>query len=352
MRSIACFISPHGFGHAARTCAVLEALSSRADIEAHIYSTVDTTFFSQSSFCYTSHNQLTDIGFFQKDAFHIDIEKTIDALDQFIPFDDKRIDALAEECQNHAFILSDISALGIAVARRAQIPSILLENFTWDWLYSPYLSDNSKLSKFSVYLKNLYQAADYHIQVKPVCQRNSADLVCGPIFREVREHPQHIRERLGCTAPKVALVTMGGFSFKPEFLEILKQHPTYDFIIAGQEREAWIGNNVLVLDRCSNHYHPDLINCADIAVFKCGYSTLAECYQVGIPIISVSRDGFAEAKVLEAFIQKNMCAAFITQSDFSSGQWLDLLDAPELTARKTRPPNGAHAVADFLVPLL
>ncbi len=355
MKTIACFISPHGYGHATRTSAILKALSCCTEVEAHLYSTVDEAIFQQSDFTYQFHHLLTDIGFFQKDAFHLDIEKTCSALQKFIPFDDKLIDTLAEKCRHHAFILCDISPLGIAVAARAKIPSVLVENFTWDWLYAPYSEGNSLLQYSCKYMRSVYQRADYHIQTEPVCLPGSVDFRCNPIFRKIREQPDTIRKNLRCTAPNTVLITMGGIGFKPKFLQTLRQYTDYDFIVAGQAQESRIGNNVLLLGSTANHYHPDLINCADITVFKCGYSTLAECYQVGKPAICIRREGFAESVVIESFIRKNMHAAIISQKDFTSGKWLELLaDMKTTPQNKIRPydTNGAKAVAEFLLPLL
>ena len=355
MKTIACFISPHGYGHATRTSAILEALSCCTEVEAHIYSTVDEAIFQCSSFPYQFHHQLTDVGFFQKDAFHLDIEKTCSALHKFIPFEHKLVDTLAKDCKDHAFIICDISPLGIAVAARAKTPSILVENFTWDWLYAPYSQGNSLLQYCCKYLRGLYQSADYHIQTEPICLPGNTDLHCNPIFRKVREKPDTIRKRLRCTAPHTVLITMGGIGFQPKFLQTLKQYTDYDFIVAGQAQEARIHNNVLLLSRTANHYHPDLINCADITVFKCGYSTLAECYQVGKPTICISRDGFAESAVIESFISKNMHATIISQEDFISGKWLQLLGGMKTPPKhkiRSIDTNGAEAVAEFLLPLL
>ncbi len=352
MKTIGCFISPHGYGHATRICAILEALNTSVDFEAHLYSTVDKSIFSQGRFCYQLHKQLTDIGFFQKDAFHLDIAKTCDALKRFIPFDEKVIDSLAERCAGHSFVLCDISALGIAVAARAGIASVLLENFTWDWLYAPYTPKNTQLQFYSNYLKKIYKNADYHIQTEPVCLPGQADLVCAPIFRTVREQVELVRKNLECSGLKTVLITLGGIGFKPQFMQELQHNPNYEFIITGQDKHVRIGNNVLLLDRSTIHYHPDLINLADLTVFKCGYSTLAECYQVGKPSLCIRREGFAESKVLESFIQQNMRTVLISQQDFTSGRWLELLDNIDTTSPEPAKQNGAEAVATFLTSLL
>ena len=76
METIACFVSPHGFGHAARACAVIEALSrSRPAFRFHIFTTVPRWFFAESlSGCFEYHLCCTDIGLVQVSPLEEDLE--------------------------------------------------------------------------------------------------------------------------------------------------------------------------------------------------------------------------------------------------------------------------------------
>jgi hypothetical protein len=135
---IACFISPHGYGHAARASGVIEALFT---LDPHlgfdIFTQVPQWFLRHSipgEFEY--HSLLTDIGLVQETPLKANLKKTLHRLDQFLPLDPLIIHELAEfvrdrKCQ---LIVCDISPLGIKVAKEAGIPSVLVENFTWDWI--------------------------------------------------------------------------------------------------------------------------------------------------------------------------------------------------------------------------
>jgi hypothetical protein len=57
--------------------------------------------------------------------------------------------------------------MGIPVAQKAGVASVLVENFTWDWLYRQYVADAGELSAHITYLQGLFEAADYHIQTEP-----------------------------------------------------------------------------------------------------------------------------------------------------------------------------------------
>jgi hypothetical protein len=68
---IAFFISPHGFGHAARAASVMEALAQiDSSHQFDIFTTVPEWFFANcNSFAFQYHQLLTDIGLVQKTPF-------------------------------------------------------------------------------------------------------------------------------------------------------------------------------------------------------------------------------------------------------------------------------------------
>jgi len=350
LQEIACFVSPHGFGHATRTTAVIEALNNRTtNLYPHIFTTVPESLFAETLDTYSYHNIRTDIGLEQKSALEIDLKKTVSSLDQFLPFPSTFIQALADLCTNCSFILCDIAPLGIAVARELKIPSILVENFTWDWLYSPY----PELRMHAEQLKHEFQKATFHIQTAPVCQKTENDLECGPIFRRCREDKESVRQRLDARARKIILITAGGIGQEFPIWEKMHEMDDFLFILLGQNKKKSTGKNILLLDQHTMFYHPDLISCADLVVCKSGYSTFAECFQTGTRIISIGRDNFPESRILLDFQQKYMVGLSIGQNEFFNGSWLERIDeALLLPSAKPAAENGADIVAAFLEPFL
>ncbi|TNF77411.1 MAG: hypothetical protein EP299_04745 [Acidobacteria bacterium] len=150
--AIAYFVSPHGFGHAARSVAVMEALRAlRPDTRIEIFTTVPAWFFEDSGLSpITLHPVLTDVGLVQTSSLEEDPAATARALADFLPFTDGRVTRLAEtvEAAGCRLLVTDISPLGPAVAARAGIPGVLVESFTWDWIYRGYgvTSTASRLS--------------------------------------------------------------------------------------------------------------------------------------------------------------------------------------------------------------
>jgi len=353
---IAYFISPHGFGHAARASAVMAAIHKlNPTLRFEIFTLVPEWFFAESldgPFGY--HPLLTDIGLVQKNSLAEDLPETVRRLDDFLPFDPAKIKPLAGlvtklGCQ---LVICDIAPLGIAVAKAAGLPSVLIENFTWDWIYQGYLPAAPGLAEHINYLQAVSTSADYHIQTEPVCQPYpQADLTVPPISRSVKTPAAQIRQRLELpNQAQLALLTMGGTSWQYTFLEQLeKQNGTY-FIFPGVGDQKVVRHNLLFLPNHATFFHPDLINAVDLVIGKVGYSTLAEVYQAGVPYGYVLRPQFRESSILENFIEAKMRSLAIAEAEFQDGRWLarlpDLLDLPRQERREAK---GADQVADFIV---
>lgn len=346
MKPIAAFITPHGYGHATRAIAILEAIQQRTpERELRLFTTVPEHLFATSLSHFTRYAITCDIGVIQHDALNCDVEATRRALDTFLPFSDQLLDELATHLQACSGVLCDISPLGIAAARRAGIPSLLVENFTWDWIYRAH----PPLHRHADMLAEIFSQASYHIQAEPVCKKVAGAMHCPPIFRRSRQAAGSVRDQLAAGQRPIVLVSMGGIGYPMEqLLHKLTQHPDILFILAGQEKSGQLQSNCLTLSHQSRWYHPDLISAADLVVCKSGYSTVAECYQSGTRIMAIDREGFAEAAVLAAFV-RNMQGAVIKEKQFASGTWLEMIE-PLLARPRPAPArlNGADLVAGMI----
>jgi hypothetical protein len=156
---IAYFISPHGFGHAARAAGVMSAIHEiDRSIQFEIFTTIPHWFFQDSlSGPCSYHFLLTDIGLEQKTPLAEDLPKTLQSLDDFLPFGPSQIANLAGEINRLQceIVICDIAPMGIAVAREAGTQSVLVENFTWDWIYHGYTSSEARFQRHAVYLESL-----------------------------------------------------------------------------------------------------------------------------------------------------------------------------------------------------
>jgi len=300
---------------------------------------------------YSYHPVIVDVGLVQRDGFTLDIPATLDSLEQLIPFKSQTVEHLKKICSSSELIITDISPLGIRIAKACSIPSVLVENFTWDWVYTQ-LAQSAAFERFISVTKEIYGEADFHIQTEPICSRQPCDLRCHPIARRVQSPPEELKKTLCCGQKVVVLITMGGIPTDLPFVQKLGDYQKYYFILAGQEQTAQLSNNICALGYDSPLPHPDLMNISDLVICKSGYSTIAECCQVLAAIVCIQRDNFPESAILERFVRENLAGEIYSQQQFFSGQWLE--DLPLLTKRRRTPfPfNGAGQAADFVSSLL
>jgi hypothetical protein len=356
--SIAYFISPHGYGHAARAAGVMEAMHDLdSTIPFEIFTHVPRWFFDDSlSGDFGYHSLLTDMGLVQRTPLQADIAETVERLNHFFPFDAFMIRELGEQVKKLrcGLIICDIAPMGIVVAQEAGIPSLLIENFTWDWIYEGYLKQDGRLGDHIHYLKGIFEAAPFHIQTEPICDRQNVDLTTFPVCRKTKTPAREIRKRLGIpVSAKALLITMGGIEEKYNFLEKLATKRDVHFVIPGAGREVTIRDNLVLLPHHSDYFHPDLVNASDAVIGKVGYSTLAEIYYAGVPFGYVARSRFRESQKLVSFIQDRMTGLPISGDQFYSGSWLsslhDLLALPRVHRQD---PNGAEQIARFIHDLI
>lgn len=357
---IAYFISPHGYGHAARASAIMAAISKiDPAIRFEVFTQVPQWFFQDSlSEPFGYHSLLTDIGLAQKTPLIEDLPETLRRLDSFLPFNTPQVEDLAKlinllRCR---LVVCDIAPMGIAVAREAGIPSVLVENFTWDWIYAEYLLEVPELSRHIRYLEELFDAADHHIQTEPAHHRREADLTTLPVSRKARTPRHQTRQQLGIPSQaKVVMITMGGIPWRCDFLGQLSGQTGIYFIIPGADKEisAWNLPNLVLLPHRSGFFHPDLVNACDAVIAKAGYSTVAEVYYAGIPFGYILRPRFRESQTLADYIQRHMHGLAMAETEFYDGRWqssvAELLTSPRIYQADT---HGADQAAHFICDLL
>lgn len=348
MKSIACFISPHGFGHAARTCAVLNALGrARPVFRFHLFTTVPEWFFAESlQSCFVFHHCRADVGLIQKSPFDEDLESTVRALDLAPWRDAAVVEQLADQLQKLecCLVIADISPLGLSVARRAGLPSVLVENFTWDWIYSR-IEGPEELHGYGDEMTPIFATADLRIQTKPACDRVSAAVRVGPVSRPPRHSREEVRRRLGIPrSDPMVLASMGGLGWDyPRLEERLGRRGPWVVVPGGADTETR-RDRLLLLPFQSSHFHPDLVNAADVVVGKLGYSTVAEVWRAATALVYVERPRFPESPVLARFVDRHLASVALDRRAFETGAWEGAVHEVLGAARPV--PRGADGATE------
>lgn len=356
MMRLAWFISPHGLGHAAREAALIVALRQRRPaLEVELFTRVPSAFFKESGvgpFYY--HDLDCDLGLVQRSPMEEDLPATLASLAGRLPFDPHLVRTLANALHARGCrgVVCDISPLGLAAAHAAGLPSLLVENFTWDWIYDGYREEAPGFDPFSRQMRDAFALADWHVQTTPVCHPQDAADTVGVVSRAARTPRDTIRRRLGLRPGIPAILVSGGVltGNRTEAWPLLARATDLDFVLVGGREPPTQHAHVRFLPQQSEFYHPDLVRACDAVVAKLGYSTVAECYQAGTRLAYLTRPRFRESAVLAQFARAHMPSVPLAPETWGDEAWIDRL--PALLAQATppaRPVNGADTLAELIL---
>jgi hypothetical protein len=359
LRHVAYFVSAHGFGHATRACSVMAAGHALdANVCFDIFSAAPEFVFRDSltgPFVY--HQAIADIGLAQQSALVEDLPTTLARLNEFLPFDPFFVRTWADwlerlECE---LVVCDIAPLGLEVAEAAGLPAILIENFTWDFIYRGYLTEAPGLERHADYLASVFAKAHYWLQAEPFCvpaPRSSGTLA--PIGRRPRTDPAVTRGALGLAdGERLVLVTLGGVPDQAPVPLSQAPQPGVVYALAGAAETVQRDGPWLRLPHRSPVYYPDLLTASDAVIAKLGYSTLAEAYHAGVPFGYLPRDRFPESPIIAAFARQEMQAWELPPEVFLAGGWLPVAEQLLALPRRPHPAlNGADQAAQFICDLL
>lgn len=330
----------------------MEAVHRATGARFELFASSPRWFFDESvAGLYNYHDVVTDVGFRQRSALAYDLVATTAALQEQVPFDESLVDELAArlEATGCRAVLCDIAPLGIAVAERAGLPSVLVESFMWPWLYEPLFSQAPGLEGLSEELNDWFDRAWVHLLAQPYCHDDPrADGVVPPVSRPALRTREQARASLGLEPDdRVVVLTMGGIPEALPFLPQLRTLPDVTFLVTGAERTR-VEGNVLLFDNATRLYMPDLVRAADAVVAKLGYSTVAEVWREGRPLAFVTRADFRETAPLRDWVVGVLPGFEIPGASFSDGGWIRRIpELLEINPPAPRPSGGADLVADY-----
>lgn len=326
MKHLLWFCSQHGFGHAARSSAVLSALQKiRPDIRITLVTSVPDWFFRDNpTLSPVSIVPVEcDVGLIQRNAFEIDFDATLSALQDIYPVSKKWITRLSQKVGPADAVLCDISPAGLAYAAALGIPAAMIENFSWPFLYRRYVKTTPEFESFCDYFDSLVQSARLRINIAPYCEEIPGAQVTGPVSRRAQEPPELTRKKLGVPdGAHMVLVTMGGIDTKTA-VRMIDSAEAVHLVISGGTDSVVFERGITMIPHRSDFFHPDLVLASDVVIGKLGYSTVAEAAVAGKPLFYITRPDFEETGPLAGWVQTNLGAKEITLEHLKLGTWLE-----------------------------
>lgn len=354
--AIAYYISSHGFGHAARQSAIIRQLAER-DLPIFVRSAAPQKFFDFPNV--QTHEQAYDVGLIQPDALHVDVEASFAAYQSIL--DDKTTIIQQEvafiQKNQIKLVVSDMPPLAFEVAAQANIPSVAITHFTWDWVYDHYSTDYPQFQPIIAGIREMYGKATLALQL-PFSHKFDMFPHIEPIpllANEPTKNRSEICQELNIpTDNKIGLLSMGGMSWRGGGIDTLDQLVDWTFLVTPTIWEASNQpENFRLIPTDYPNYH-DLIAAADMVVGKAGGSTVSECVAHHTACIYTIREDYRENELLDAALRKHTNSHFISKQEFEQGAWVDWLnmvvnrhyDWQEI------PYNGATVAVERLLQLM
>ena len=346
-------ITNHGFGHAVRAASVAaEVQRLNPDILLILVTTAPRWLlesYIEGDFIHRPRG--FDVGVIQSDSITMDKAATREKL-QHIRAQQNSI--IAGEVnfirQNRVgLMLADIPPLAPLIAKAAGIPCWMMSNFGWDFIYGAW---GGEFSAIADWIGDCFSKCDRLFRL-PLHEPMSAF----PIIEDVgltggtpRYNKTELLARfnLRATPEKTILLTFGGLGLQQIPYENLTQFSDWQFITF--DRNAPDVPNLLKIFPQEMLRPVDFMPICGRVISKPGYSTFAEALRLDIPIVSLTREDFAESALLLEGIQNYAYHQIIDSEEFFGSSW-EFLPQPLQPPRQTQPldKRGSHAIAQAIV---
>lgn len=340
MLIVAC-VSSHGYGHGSRVAAVLTALHGLEPSWRLVLSTALPPSFLELAFGAVPFEQRPcrwDVGVIQADALGADGPATLAALAQLereLPAQLQReVDWIRRQGQP-VLLLGDVPPAAAQLAQRLGAPLVWMGNFGWDAIYRP---------MGGAFIAEAERALE--------CYRQGTALIRCPLALPMpwglpttavgltagrpRHQPEQLRQRLSLPLPpeRTVMVAFGGLGLSLD-AALFARWPDHHFLVSDPGVAAAATNATLI----PADLRPlELLPLCGRVITKPGYSTFCEALSQGTGIHLVRRQGFAEAPLLEAELQRRGWHRLLEREQLEAGDWL--LDQPLLA------PTGTPIAAD------
>ena len=357
------YLSGHGFGHAARTTQVVNALvEADPSTEVHIRTTVPAWFLRASLHApFTLLAGATDTGVVQPDSLSIDEAETARRAAafyaHFASHVAQEIDVIARVRPD--VVVADIPPVACAAAAAVGVPSVAVSNFTWDWIYGGF-------PEFDVQAPGVRDT---------IAQANAqATLALRLPFHGGFDGMPRIED-----APLVARRAMVGRDVTRTLLELHADRPlvlaTFGghggnvplrdaaddgrFVVVATDYE--VGSDqaphpnlrVVSADTLTQHglTYTDLLGACDMVATKLGYGIVSECLTNGVPLLYTVRGRFVEQDVFVRELPAVLRCRAIAPDALRAGRWGDDVAAllEQGTPTQVMRTDGAQWIAERVI---
>jgi len=361
--SVAFYISGHGFGHAIRQIAVINALHELSPSLPIIVRTSAPEWLFTRTACGASAflPGETDTGVAQIDSLRPDIDGTVREARAFLDRFDEHVSRECGILRAHSvrLVVGDAPPLACAAAAAAGVPSIVCANFTWDWIYREY-AEQPGMEDIANAIADIYAlaTAGWRLPIHGGFDTIAPVLDLPFVARHARTDldRSEVRHRLTLPAGRpLALVSFGGYGLSRLPLDRLDCLSEWDVVltsrggISGDEPQ---GVHVIPEERLysTGLKYEDLVRAVDVVISKPGYGIVADCIANETAMVYTPRGRFAEYPVMLREMPRYLRCRALGLDAFEAGSWREaLVGVASLPPPPERPRTDGARVAAAMI---
>lgn len=347
-------ITNHGFGHAVRMASVANQVKRLNPDILIVFVTTAPRWLLESymdidaDFIYRP--RAFDIGVIQSDGITMDLATTLAKMQEFQRREAQIVAGEVDfvRLNQVKLILADIPAMAVTIAQSAGIRCWMMGNFGWDFIYRAW---GSEFEGVADWIAERYQKCDrlfrlpMHESMSSFAKIEDVGLTGGiPRYSEteLRDKFQLNKEK-----DKTVLLTFGGLGLQAIPYENLQLFPDWDFISFAQNAPDLLN----LVKITNNYYRPvDFMPLCGRVISKPGFSTFSEAMRLDLPLVSLTREGFAESPLLMEGLKNYSYHQIIDGETFFEGKWDFLhsdLNPPQI--KELIDKQGTEAIAQTIV---
>lgn len=357
------YVSGHGFGHTSRMVEVIHAvLRARPDAGVVIKTAAPLRLFERTLHGHVEVVELQcDSGMVQRDSLNVDTDESLRRAVEF----QERLPQLADReaaylrAQGVDIVVGDIPPLAFVAAAAAELPSVAIGNFTWDWIYEGY--PDPSMRALARDIRRAYQNATRVLRLPMAGGFEGLEPITRDIpfiARRSRHDADAVRQALGLPprAHGKPLVLMSFGAYGVSSLDTTALSALADYTIAttdapSQTPAVQPADGLLFISEQDIYgrglRYEDLVRAADVVATKPGYGIISEAIANDTALLYTSRGHFVEYDVLVREMPRYLRTEFIEQDDLLAGNWSAAL---KRLLEKPPPPekpalNGAEVAA-------
>lgn len=359
------YITGHGLGHAGRSAEVVRTLlATRPDLQVYVRTAASPVVFQNLGPRGHFEPVVIDRGCIEIDPLRLDWPATLQQVAALLQQRDQIVAREAAFVRDHDIdlIAADIPFLAGEVAHAAGVPCWGACNFTWDWIYEPYIGDEQadllrQVTRGYERMAGIFRYPFAH-EMPQFRRQIDVPLMAVPANRSREEALAELQQ--SCAGPRgidlatdgrprVLVAMRGGIS--SQAIEAAAMQSPHLLFLSWAHGTAARAANLLEVARGSNLQFHDVLQACDVVVTKLGHGIVTDCIAGGIRLLWPPRTGFREDEMVVAMSAPYLRQQRIEVAAFEAGDWQSqlaaLLAQPESSS--ALPVNGIQTVARLLL---